>query len=268
MKARIAVAAVCLPALVAALMLPAPATAALVCAISAISAYELIKAAGAGGRFVTAAGASSAVLVVLGEFLYPGGETYLAVSLALTALTCTRSALRYGKVGSGGAVATLTVIFAGAVAPKLLSSLVWLRTLDGGERYVMLPFVSAFLTDAGAYFTGVAVGKHKAFGAVSPGKTVEGCAGGVAAGVAGTAIFSASALGGRMSVTEILAVGVIGAVMTQLGDLTFSYFKRELNVKDFGKILPGHGGVLDRFDSMVFVAPTVHLIVRAGMELM
>jgi len=145
----------------------------------------------------------------------------------------------------------------------MISCLISLKTMPYGYLLVFLPVISAALTDSGAYFTGVAIGKRKAFPKISPGKTVEGCIGGLIAGTAGLLLFGI-VLANTTSLTVIYPIlalyGIIGAIVTELGDLFFSLIKRKCNIKDYGKLIPGHGGVLDRFDSMTFAAPTLYLL--------
>ena len=158
----------------------------------------------------------------------------------------------------------LPVIFAGAmIIPYMLSSIVALRMQPLGHFLVLLPIIVTFMTDSGAYFTGMAIGKHKAFPKISPNKTVEGCIGGIVTGIAGLLIYGAILdLTTQLSVMYpvLILYGFVGAVITEVGDLVFSLIKRKCNVKDYGKIMPGHGGVLDRFDSMIFSAPAIYLL--------
>ena len=133
-----------------------------------------------------------------------------------------------------------------------------------GRLLVLLPVISAFVTDAGAYFVGVFLGKRRAFPLVSPKKTVEGCIGGLAVGAAAMVIYGVILIFTTFHDVVFWALilyGIIGGVFTELGDLAFSLIKREYNVKDYGRLLPGHGGILDRFDSMVFAAPAIYLLV-------
>jgi len=153
---------------------------------------------------------------------------------------------------------------AGIFIPYMLSCLVSLKTMQYGHLLVLLPVIAAIVTDSGAYFTGVTIGKKKAFPTISPNKTVEGYVGGTIAGTVGMLIY-----GIILSYTTTLTIifpaliiyGILGAFMTELGDLTFSLIKRKCGIKDYGNLIPGHGGALDRFDSMSFAAPTMYLLV-------
>jgi len=121
---------------------------------------------------------------------------------------------------------------------------------------VWLIFISAFGTDIAAYFTGFAIGKHKLCPNISPKKTIEGAVGGVAGSVALCGLFGYFLLNDIF--IHCLVIGAACGVISQFGDLTASVFKRNMGIKDFGNLIPGHGGVLDRFDSVLFTAPAVY----------
>ncbi len=135
----------------------------------------------------------------------------------------------------------------------------------GVGRYgVILVFLFAWITDSGAYFAGRLFGKRKLAPNLSPKKTVEGAIGGVIATMLGTVIYiivMKTFYNVEFCSNVLLVVASIGgAVLSELGDLAASALKRNCGVKDFGKIFPGHGGFLDRFDSVVFVAPYAFLL--------
>ena len=131
--------------------------------------------------------------------------------------------------------------------------------IAGGEYLYLLAFIGAWVTDTFAYFTGMLFGKHKLIPDVSPKKTVEGAIGGtvfcVLAFVGYAFLYNRFWAGeGPLSVIVMAAVGLLVAVVSQLGDLCLSLLKRKYGIKDFGKIFPGHGGVMDRFDSVLAVS--------------
>ena len=153
---------------------------------------------------------------------------------------------------------------AGAAIPLALGCLLRLRLLEHGGGLVLIPLVAAFCSDAMALFGGMAFGKRRLAPRVSPKKTVGGAIGGLLGGMAGMILFRIC----FFLVTEVqlhigwcLLLGLAGAALGQLGDLVFSCVKREFGIKDYGKLLPGHGGVLDRFDSVIFAAPVLWLII-------
>lgn len=153
---------------------------------------------------------------------------------------------------------------AALVIPFLLASLVTLRLSEAGRWLVMLPIIVTVLTDSGAYFTGKAIGKHKPLPTLSPNKTVEGFAGGIVAGVVSIIIYGlimGASTEYNVNYLILLVYGVVCSLMTEFGDLAFSFIKRKCGIKDYGSLIPGHGGMLDRFDSLIFTAPTMLLLV-------
>ena len=140
---------------------------------------------------------------------------------------------------------------------------VWGRTLgknDLGKYYILVAFVIAFTTDSGAYFVGRALGKHKLAPVISPNKTVEGAIGGLLCGVLFMGLYGlilSKAFQFDVIYWYGAVYGVLGAGASMLGDLGFSAIKRQIGIKDYGDLIPGHGGILDRFDSMMLVAPLV-----------
>ena len=133
------------------------------------------------------------------------------------------------------------------------------------EKYLyLLIFIGAWVTDTFAYFTGVFFGKHKLIEDVSPKKTIEGCSGGVigAALIAFiyACVFRTELESNGCPVWLFVLVGAVGAVCSQIGDLAASAIKRNYEIKDYGKLIPGHGGVMDRFDSILFTAPLAYIL--------
>ena len=131
--------------------------------------------------------------------------------------------------------------------------------VDQTEEYavlIWLVLLSAFCTDIFAYFTGYFLGKHKLCPNLSPKKTIEGAVGGTLGSVICCGLF------GHFVVPQLfvhcMIIGMIGAVLSQCGDLSASAMKRKMGIKDYGNLIPGHGGVLDRFDSVLFTAPVVY----------
>lgn len=154
--------------------------------------------------------------------------------------------------------------FSGIMVPLLLSSLVRIRVMENGNYYILIAFVLAFTADSGAYFAGRLWGKHKLAPVVSPKKTVEGMAGGVVSAVAGMLLYClVLQLCFHQHVHYGYAViyGLVGSTVSVLGDLAFSVVKRQTGIKDYGNVIPGHGGILDRFDSMTMVAPVTEILV-------
>ena len=155
--------------------------------------------------------------------------------------------------------------FFAMLIPYFLSSFVRLDSMDLGEYLILIPLVAAFTSDAFALFAGMAFGKHKLAPELSPKKTVEGAVGGLLGSILCCLIYGAVmqfGFGLVVSYLRFALYGVLGSLVSQLGDLSFSYIKRQYGLKDFGNIFPGHGGVLDRFDSVIFCAPLVELLLH------
>ena len=140
--------------------------------------------------------------------------------------------------------------------PFLLGHLIWLRFLAQGEWWVLWFLLVIFAGDTGAYYTGRMLGKTKLYPAVSPGKTWAGVWGGLAASLVVGVLAGRWLLTG-MGVLPLAALAVVLAVVGLLGDLFESMLKRQVQVKDASNLLPGHGGMLDRLDSILFTAPVV-----------
>lgn len=165
--------------------------------------------------------------------------------------------VRIERVGSG--------FFFALLISYCLSSVVSLGNLELRTSYVLLPIALPFVADAAAMITGMFLGRHQLTPQLSPKKTVEGAIGGLVGAVL-TCIIYGLVFSKITEVTPnyyfLAAYGIIGGVVTEVGDLAFSYIKRTRKIKDFGHVLPGHGGVLDRFDSVIFCAPVVELLIH------
>ncbi len=146
----------------------------------------------------------------------------------------------------------------GLIIPYLLSALVRILMMNIGRYVILIPFVVAFLSDTGAYFVGTKYGKHKLSPVVSPNKTIEGLLGGLAFSTVGMLLYAIILdwpLKFDVNYGLALLYGVVGSLVGTFGDLCFSVVKRQTGMKDYGNLIPGHGGVLDRLDSLVLVAP-------------
>lgn len=164
--------------------------------------------------------------------------------------------------------ALCVALFSGIVYPFLIGALVRLRGMDGGESgkyYILVAFLISMIADSGAYFVGRALGKHKLAPFVSPKKTVEGAIGGVITNIIGMVIYTLilNKFFGFTQVNYFFAAiyGVVGAFGSMLGDLTLSVVKRQVGIKDYGNLIPGHGGILDRFDSTMICAPIAEILI-------
>ena len=262
MKTRILVAAIGLPVLLAVvLLLPSVGTAFLVAAMSILAAYELlIGAAYLKHVRVFLYTCCMALTVCLWSWLdQPRALGMIALLVYLCAL--------FGELLAAHAELSFKRIcvaaFAGLVIPYLLAALIRLRILENGKFYIIAAFVLTMVPDSGAYFAGRAFGKHKLCPVISPHKTVEGAVGGILVTVLAMVLYGVilqQAFDFKVNYLLCVVYGILGAGASMLGDLTFSVIKRQAKIKDYGKLLPGHGGILDRFDSTTVVAPLVEAL--------
>ena len=244
--------------------LPPYVFAGVVAIICAISAYELQNAIGGKDNDrIRIYATFSAALIPIGAYFGHTMLVFPAVLLVLMCLLFLEAIFTFKTIRQIKFSQILLTIFGGTLVPLMLSSLIDLRLMPEGRLLVLLPVISAFITDAGAYFTGMAIGKKKVFPNVSPKKTVEGCIGGLVAGTVAIIVYGVVLYATTLHWIVFWALplyGIIGSLITQLGDLAFSLIKREFDVKDYGRLIPGHGGMLDRFDSMIFAAPAMYLL--------
>ncbi|MBO5278283.1 MAG: phosphatidate cytidylyltransferase [Lachnospiraceae bacterium] len=150
--------------------------------------------------------------------------------------------------------------------PVMMSFVYQIRELQNGTCLVFLVFLSSWICDTCAYLVGVTLGKHKLAPKLSPHKSVEGSIGGIAGSVLLGALYGwlfSNYLGDAFTNPAVGCAIVcgLGAVISQVGDLAASGIKRNYDVKDYGHLIPGHGGILDRFDSVIFVAPAIYFLV-------
>jgi phosphatidate cytidylyltransferase len=222
----------------------------LILMFSALGAAEVLGIAGAAAIPLVAAFGRS------GDLL-PGWS-----GLALAAATVLLLALALARRGPLEAIprAVSAVTLAWLYCGVLLAAVVGLR-LRFGVSWVILSFVVTWANDTFAYFAGHALGRHRMAERISPKKTWEGFAGGAVGSVAGALVtrWLFPDLGADLSLPMAVLLGAGGAVLGPLGDLSESALKRAAGVKDSGKIIPGHGGLLDRIDALLFVSPWVYV---------
>ena len=257
MKKRILSAVILLPLLLA-ILLAAPklCTAILFGAMAAIAAHELLHTAGlAKNSRMVIYSMISAFLVSLWSYFGCSHKLALVGILVLTAALFGEMLAAHAKIAFQQVACCLA---AGLLLPYLLTSLVRIDVLPSGRHLILIPFVLAMMSDTGAYFVGRACGRHKLAPVVSPHKTVEGAVGGVVFAVLGMMIYCLvlqKVFSFRVFYGWGVLYGVLGALAGMMGDLSFSVIKRQNGIKDYGNLIPGHGGILDRFDSMMLVGP-------------
>ncbi len=263
MKQRILVAVVCVPVLlVIILALPPIAFTVLMMLLCAIGAWELLKPTKLLEKPVLL-GCTSLMAALVPLWCYFGcGFTPALAALTLFSLVLFVGMLHYHA--SMSATGMCAAFFAGVVMPFFFSSLVRLLIMDGGRFLILLPILIAFIADGGAYFVGCAIGKHKLAPAISPKKTVEGLVGGYISAAVGMILYCVVlqfAFDQSPNYFAAIVYALVGATVSVIGDLVFSVIKRQTGIKDYGKLLPGHGGVMDRFDSMITTGPAVEVLV-------
>lgn len=154
--------------------------------------------------------------------------------------------------------------FAVVYVAVMISFIYRIRLLEHGVFYVWLVFICSWIADTCAYFVGVKLGKHKMTPVLSPKKSVEGAVGGIIGPMLIGGIYGA-VINAKISVNAPVVFAVacgVGAGISIIGDLAASAIKRDHAVKDYGKLIPGHGGIMDRFDSTIFTAPAVYIVLE------
>lgn len=262
MKKRILTAVILLPIIIVFLfVLPKICTAILAALIAAVAAYELLWGTGLAKhlRLVIYSGVMAAFTVLFFHFQLSYVVALLTV-LAFTGLLYMEMMISHGKL----AFQKIGLCYvAGIIVPFFFGSLVRILDMELGRCLIATPFVCCFLSDAGAYFCGRFFGKHKMSPIISPNKTIEGAVGGVVIAIVGMFIYALILdliCGLQVNYWLCPAYGLLGAGASILGDLFFSAVKRQTGIKDYGKIIPGHGGMMDRLDSLTLVSPLMEAL--------
>lgn len=200
--------------------------------------------------------------------LYFVQDTAYAVMVILLAMIAMMSVYVFG-FPKYHANQVMNAYFSLIYAPVMLSFVFLTRQLEDGIYLVWMIFISSWISDTFAYLTGVMIGRHKLAPVLSPKKSIEGSVG----GIVGAALFGAlfgvyldSTLGQEQYVMILAVVGGVGSVISQVGDLAASAIKRNYEIKDYGKLIPGHGGIMDRFDSVIFTAPITYFLITILMN--
>lgn len=253
-----ATAAAGIPIVLGLIIVGGPLYTVVVAALVAVGTYEITRAAGMNARDPLAiAGVTAAGALAIAARTGPDAQLLILVLLVAGSL-----AAAVYRADVAGGFQRWSAAVAGAVYVGLLgSTLVSLRFLPDGRGWVLAMLFTTFATDTGAFFIGRAFGRRKLAPHVSPGKTIAGAVGGLAAGALASVALGLL-LGLSPTPAAMAALGALLAVAGQLGDLAESLIKRSLGVKDMGHLFPGHGGVLDRLDSILFTAPLAYYAVR------
>lgn len=269
---RFLVAAVGIPLAVGVVFLGGWALAALLVVIAVLAALEFYRMAAAKGALpLRVLGAGSAALFVVLAAIRPGSGPVSFGHLVTLAMLAIATAAIWSRGVEGQPLLSISTTLAGAVYAGLLSFGLFLRHLPGNEgawhgtALVFAPVLLTWTSDTFAYFVGRRWGRTKLIPRVSPGKTVQGAIGAVVGSLI-VAIAYAQLLGQfstyRPTVFQAAVLGLLISVVAQVGDLAESLLKRDAGVKDSGTLLPGHGGALDRFDSLLFTLPVAYFFLR------
>ena len=263
MKTRIISALVALPLLIIFIVLGNMPLKIAITVLTCIGLYELYRAFSGFIKPVHYIGFAAAVIYMafIEKIIYTASLLNVFIAVFLLVI------LVYVVIAheSGNTMDAIVTFFGFFYVCFLLSHVYLTRQYTHGAMLVWLIFLSAFGCDTGAYFTGMAFGKHKLIPQLSPKKTIEGSIGGIVTAIVACVIYGIivehyNELAGVDTVMLCFLAGLIGSIISQIGDLAASAMKRYTGIKDFGKIMPGHGGVLDRFDSVILTAPTVYYI--------
>jgi len=235
--------------------------AAAVAVLSLMGLYEFYDATGLNKKKPACIlGYAGAITVILLKGFF---NSYFYIAFPVWFLILFITLLIYHKTVKLGDIAL--TLFSLAYIPYLFSHLILIYSFEGGRFLIWFAVVGAFITDTFAYFTGVFLGKHKLCPEISPKKTIEGAIG----GIIGTAVIflimgyvNNLYFKGNFNLLLLFITGVVAAIISMIGDLSASIIKREYNIKDYGSLLPGHGGILDRCDSLIFVAPLIYYIFK------
>lgn len=237
----------------------------LICFLTAVGIYEMQGCIGSKKKLYVsvptlAAATAMPVIARYGN----AGDNFLkyAFLMAFSVITYTFAAAVFSKhkfAADTAAVSSSTAIYISFG----FSAIILLRDLEHGQYIYLLAFIIPWVTDTFAYFCGRAFGKHKLIPDVSPKKTVEGSVGGTFCAVLVTLLYGFLIGKFTNAKPDYLAIAIVAAVvslLSQCGDLIASLIKRKYDIKDYGKLFPGHGGVLDRFDSIILTAPFIYFL--------
>ena len=260
MKTRILTAIVATAVLIPVLIFSAtPIFPVAVAFVAVVSLYELFHCVGVGELHISLPIYISAVLMIFWARYAENGQSFSVVAFSLASVILLYlfavAVLSHGKFS----FEALGVIFSASLyIIAACCTLIYVRDIERGGKFIyLLIFLGAWITDIFAYFTGMLLGKHKLIPDVSPKKTVEGSIGGTLFCALSFVVFGVIMncyFGGESNFLLLAIGGVAIAVISQIGDLIMSVIKRHYGIKDFGKLFPGHGGMLDRFDSILAVS--------------
>ena len=230
--------------------------------LSVVGCFEIAKCLGFHKNFILTIPVYivAAGLPVL-RYFQAGNRTFYAFAMislfAILMYTLAYVMLRKNKDKLGDILPFFALI---TYVIGCFSSILAIRRSSNGASIYLLVFLGAWICDTFAYFTGVLIGKHKLIPEISPKKTIEGSIGGIVFTVIGFVVYGLimnNFFEAELSYVYLVIIGLVLSVVSQIGDLIASAVKRQYSIKDFGNIFPGHGGVIDRFDSVMLSAPVL-----------
>ncbi len=234
---------------------------------SLIAAYEMLGCIGtrkylrlAVPTCLFAAAAPLCARYLMNDALF--APVYMMAAFFFCFILLTMGVFSHGKLDAEKVLATFASVF---YVISSFSALVLLADRPFGRYFVMLALFGPWVSDVFAYLTGRFLGRHKLIPSISPNKTIEGSIGGILFSALFAVLYGLGLTGvvDDVQTVNYIALAFAGAgmgIVGQIGDLIMSYFKRKFGIKDFGRLLPGHGGILDRFDSVLAVAPLALLL--------
>ncbi len=212
---------------------------------------------------------NSSLVTISGLFPIATVACFYAAPQYMSLVLCVEVvALFLYAISKGGEVKfhqTMAALFASVVIAYSFAAFVRIQASGIHRAYLLLPFILSFACDTFAYFAGCTLGRHKLAPKVSPKKTVEGSVGGILGNIVCGLLFAYVMdrwFGGSIGYGAMAILALCCSIVAQVGDLSFSLIKREFGIKDYGHLFLEHGGVLDRFDSVLFVAPVVELVLN------
>lgn len=227
--------------------------------VSTLGLYEFYEMTLTGKRRIESYLALSFGALFCGYVCSNEPATALFVLTVIFLLLAVVYLFRFGELSL--VIQHLAITFLGLLyIPFLLGHLALLRGLPYGSSWVFLVLVVAMVGDSAALFVGSAVGRRKLYPSISPNKSIEGALGGLAGSVLGAVVFKLLFFP-QADLVMVVGLAIVLSVAAQLGDLFESMLKRSCQVKDSGKIIPGHGGILDRLDSLLFVFPAAYYLI-------
>lgn len=230
--------------------------------LSIICMYEYFKCFGQSKKYNPSSwlGYIVSVLIAFESFVSQDIVKNIMISMIPISILALAVELVFSK-GKKNIVDIAITVFGICYIPMMLSFLSFIRNMDGGKILIWYPIIAAWGSDIWAYTIGKHFGKHQ-YTEISPNKTIEGCVAGILGALIMAIIFTVVINNVFQAGINYIAIGVITAILSaigQIGDLTASSIKRHCKIKDFGELIPGHGGMLDRFDSVIFIIPFAYI---------